>query len=99
MRYCAVVPLDTGKNSRDVVCGTPAVLEDIETEFAGGVNIGVEHLADELDRRRLIGILLLKMHHQAEGAIFEGRIGGSDDHGVPIWRLMSVTAMPGVDRP
>ena len=95
----ASIPLNAGKNSRHVVCRTPAVLENVETEFAGGVNIRVEHLADELDRRRLVGILLLKVHYEAEGAIFERCIGGTDDNGIPVWKLMLVIALPEVDRP
>ena len=43
------VPLDARQHGGNVVCGTPSVLEDIETELAGGVVVWVEHLADELD--------------------------------------------------
>ena len=42
----------------DVVGGGPPVLEDVEADAAVGVHVGVEHLGDELDRRRLVGVLL-----------------------------------------
>ena len=34
------------------------VLEDVEADAAVGVHVGVEHLGHELDRRRLVGVLL-----------------------------------------
>ncbi len=43
----------------------------------------MEHLADELDARRLVGVLFLELHHQPKCAIFEGGIGGPDDDSVP----------------
>lgn len=76
-------PLNTRKNSRDIVRGTPAILEDIQAEFAGGVDVGMEHLADELDRGRLVGILFFEMHHESKGSVFEWSIGGSNNDGIP----------------
>jgi hypothetical protein len=43
----------------------------------------MEHLADEFDARRFVGVLLFEVHDQAEGAVFEGRVGWADDDGVP----------------
>lgn len=43
----------------------------------------MEHLADELDGWWLIRVLFLEVHHQAEGSILKGRIGGTDDDGIP----------------
>jgi hypothetical protein len=43
----------------------------------------VEHLRDELDAGRLVGVLLLEVHDEAEGAVLEGCVGGTDDYGVP----------------
>jgi hypothetical protein len=43
----------------------------------------MEHLADELHRGGLVGVLLFEMHDEAEGAVFEGSIGGANYDGVP----------------
>lgn len=43
----------------------------------------MEHLTDELDTGRLVGILFLEMHDQTECAIFEGSISGADNDGIP----------------
>ena len=78
-------PLYAGKDGGNVVGGAPAVLQDVETELAGGVDVWVEHLRDELDSGRLVGVLLFEMHHQAKGAVLERRVCGADDHGVPFF--------------
>jgi hypothetical protein len=77
-------PLNTGQNGSHVICGTPAVLQDVQTQLASAVDIRVEHLANEFDARRFIGVLLLEVHHKAEGSIFKGGVCGSDDDGVPV---------------
>lgn len=84
------VPLDTRKNSGDIISGTPSVLEDIEAQLARGVHVRVEHLTDELHKRRLIWILLLELHDESEGTVFEWRVGGSDDDRVPGVELATV---------
>lgn len=81
---CRLVPLDTRQDSSHIVCGAPAVLENIETKLAGSIDIGMEHLADELDSRGLVGILFLKVHYQAECTILEGSVGGADNDGIPV---------------
>ena len=43
----------------------------------------MEHLADEFHARGLVGVLFFEVHDQAECAIFERRIGGADDDGIP----------------
>jgi hypothetical protein len=43
----------------------------------------MKHLADELDRRRLVRILFLEMHHQSKGAVFERCVGWADDDSIP----------------
>lgn len=43
--------LDGGEDGSDVVGRAPAVLENVEAELAVGVDVGMEHLRDELDRR------------------------------------------------
>ena len=76
-------PLDARQHRGTVVCGTPPILQNVQTQLARGVDVGVEHLADELDGGRLVRILLLEMHHESESAILEGRVGGSDNDSVP----------------
>lgn len=44
-------------------------------------------MADELDSRRLIRVLLFKLHHKPECSILKWRVRGSDDDGVPNPRL------------
>jgi hypothetical protein len=43
----------------------------------------MEHLADKLHTGRLVGVLFFEIHDQAECAIFERRVGGADDDGIP----------------
>jgi hypothetical protein len=76
-------PLDTGQDGGDVVSRTPSVLKNVQAELSGGVNVGVKHLADELDLRRLVWVLFLELHHQSKGAVFEWGVSGADNHGVP----------------
>ena len=54
----------------------------------------MEHLADELDARRLIGVLLFKLHHQTKGAVLERSVGRSDNDGVPAILAQSVRQSP-----
>jgi hypothetical protein len=65
-------------------------LQNVETKLSGGVDVGVEHLADELDLGRLVGILLFELHHKSKGAIFKRSVCGADDDGVPTRRMMSI---------
>ena len=76
-------PLDTGQDGGDIVGGAPSILEDIETELAGGIDVGMEHLADEFHGRWLVRILFLEMHHEPEGSILERRVGGANNDRVP----------------
>lgn len=78
------VPLNTCQDRCHIVCGAPSVLEDIQTKLARAVDVGVEHLTDELDSRWLIRILLLEVHDEAEGAIFERGVCGPNDNSVPM---------------
>jgi hypothetical protein len=86
-----VVPLDTRQDSSHIVCGAPAVLENIETKLAGPVDVRVEHLADKLDTRGLVGVLFLEVHHQAECTILKGSIGGTNNDGIPVTSLANRT--------
>lgn len=76
-------PLYTGQDGRHVIGWAPTILQNIETKLPSSVYVRVKHLTDKLDSRRLIGILFLEMHHQTECSIFEGRIGGTNDDGIP----------------
>ena len=44
----------------------------------------MKHLTDELDAGWFVRIRLFKVHNEAKGAVFEGRVCGSNDDGVPI---------------
>lgn len=77
------LPLNTRQDGGNIICWAPAVLEDIKAELAGSVHIRMEHLADEFDTGRLVGILFLEVHHQAECTIFERRVGRADYDGIP----------------
>lgn len=88
--YLCCPPLNAGQDSGYIIRRTPSVLQNVEAEFSGGVDVGVEHLADELDLGRLVGILLFELHHKSKGAIFKGSVCGADDDGVPTRRMMSI---------
>jgi len=79
--------LNTSQDRRNIVGWTPSILQDIQTKFTSGIDIGVEHLTDEFHRRRLIRVLLLEMHDEAEGAILEWGINRADYNGVPMSML------------
>jgi hypothetical protein len=44
----------------------------------------MEHLANELDQRGFVGVLLLELHDESEGAVLERRVGRAYNDGVPI---------------
>jgi len=48
--------LDGGEDGCDVVGGRPSVLEDVETELAIGVDVGVEHPREEFDGGGFVGV-------------------------------------------
>lgn len=43
----------------------------------------MEHLAYELDARRLVWVGLLEVHDEAKCAVLEGRVRRADDDGIP----------------
>ena len=61
--------LDAGQYGRHIVCGTPAVLEDVKTDATISVDVGVEHLGEELDHGWLVRILFTKLQSQLECSI------------------------------
>jgi hypothetical protein len=76
--------LDTGEDSGDIIGWRPSVLQDIETQLASSVDVGMKHCADEFDSRWLVGILFLELHDESEGAVFKGGVGRADDDSVPV---------------
>lgn len=90
------VPLDACQDCGHVVCRTPSVLQNVETQFAGSVYVGVEHLADEFDLRWLVGVLLFELHNEAERSILERSIGWSDDDCIPILSVRSYVRGRGI---
>ena len=77
-------PLNARQYRCHIVCGAPAVLKDVKAQFTGTVNVRVEHLADELHCRRLVGILFFEIHNESKGPIFERGIHRSDNDSVPV---------------
>lgn len=82
-------PLNASQDSSDVISRTPSILQNIQAELSGRVNVRVEHLADEFDPRRFIGVSFLEMHYQSKGSIFKGCVCGADDHSIPIQTISS----------
>lgn len=81
------IPLDARQNGSNVVCGRPAILQDIQTQLARPVYIGMEHLADKLDGRGLVGVCLFKVHHKAKCSVFKGCVCRTNDDSVPVCLL------------
>jgi hypothetical protein len=77
--------LNAGQDSGDIVRGAPSVLQNVQTQLAGGVDVGVEHVRHELDARRLVGVRLLERHDEPEGAVLKGRVSWTDDDRVPVF--------------
>ena len=66
--------LDTGEDGGDVVGGAPPVLEDVKADAAVRVDVGMEHLGQELHHRRLVGILLAELQGQLERSILTNAV-------------------------
>lgn len=79
------VPLNTGQDGCHVVRGRPPVLQNVQTQLAGPVYVGMEHLANKLDARRLVWVCLLEMHYKTEGPVFERCVCWADDNCVPVY--------------
>lgn len=52
------------------------------------------HPRNELDLRRLIRVILIKLHDEFEGTIFKGRVCGADDDGIPVRISIHVHIIP-----
>jgi hypothetical protein len=78
------LPLYRRQDSSNIVRRTPAILQDIQTQLAGAVDVGVEHLRDEFHPRRFVGVLFFEVHDEAEGTVFERCVCWADYYSVPI---------------
>ena len=78
------MPLNACQDGSYVVRRAPSVLQDVKTELACPVYIRMEHGAEKLDRRGLIGILLIERHDKPECPVFKRCIGGTNDHRIPV---------------
>ena len=78
------LPLNTCQDRCHIVRWAPTILQDIQAQFPSSIDVGMEHCADKLDCGRLVRILLLEMHDQSKGSIFEWGICWADDHSVPL---------------
>jgi hypothetical protein len=76
-------PLNARKDRCHIVRRAPTVLQNVEAELSGRVDIRVKHLADELDRRRFVRVLLFEMHHQPKCTIFKRGVRRADDDRIP----------------
>lgn len=76
-------PLHTSQDRRDIISRTPAILQDIQTQLPGPIYVGMKHLADEFDAGGFVRVGFFKVHDESEGAVFEGRVRGTDDYCVP----------------
>jgi len=79
--------LDRSQNGRDVVSGTPLILQNVQANAAIGVNIGMEHFGDELDNGSFVGVFLSEPERESERAIFEGGVVRSKNDGVPLHQI------------
>ena len=76
--------MNAGKHSGYIVCRTPPVLQDVQAQLPRPIYVWMEHLADELDQRGFVWVLLLELHNESEGAVLERRVGRAYNDGVPI---------------
>ena len=73
--------LHTRQDGRNIICRTPTVLQYIQTQLAVMINVRMEHFGYEADGRWFVGVCVGKCESEAEGAIFEGRVGCDDGIG------------------
>ena len=55
----------------DVIGRAPSILENVKTEFAVGVHVGMKHAGEKLDGWWLVRIALVECESQLERAVFE----------------------------
>lgn len=78
----------TGEDGGNVIRRTPSILEDVKAQLATGINVGMEHGADEFDSWWFVRVGLFELHHQAEGTVFEGRVGRTNYDCIPVSKLL-----------
>ena len=64
--------------------GRPLVLEDVQTDAAVGVNVGMVNLSDELELWRLEGVIRGEVDVQEEHTAGEGGVIGAHDSRLPV---------------
>ncbi|KAL7533873.1 hypothetical protein ACHAWF_004648 [Thalassiosira exigua] len=75
--------LDARQDRRDVVDGTPLVLQYVQTDLPVVVDVGVEHLRQEADRGGLVGVVFGELQDELEGPALPGGVVGAEDDGLP----------------
>ena len=81
--------LNTRQNRRDVISRTPPVLQDVQTQFAIGIHVGMKHFGKKLDGGWFVGIGFVESQHELERAVFKWRVCGTEDDGVPDHEVVS----------
>ena len=66
--------MNTREDGGHVVGGAPPVLEDVQADAAVCVDVGVEHLGEELDHGGLVGLLFTELQGQLECSILRTSI-------------------------
>lgn len=75
--------LNARQDGCDVIGWRPSVLQNIEAQFSVGVDIGVEHLAEEFDGGWLVRVGFVERENEFEGSVFERGVCGTEDDSVP----------------
>lgn len=72
---CSYQRLNACEDGGHVVCWTPAVLKNIKADPTVSVDVGVEHLGEELDNGGLVRVLLTELQSQFERSILDRHNG------------------------
>lgn len=62
----------------------------VEADLAVIIDVGVEHLGLELDNGRLIGVLVVEIHLQAEGSALPNGIQGAVYNSLPLVQIVLI---------
>lgn len=81
--------LNASENGADIECRGPSVLQDVETQLATLVNVGMKHLRDKLYHRWFCWVLLVELDHEFECAILEWGVFWADNDGIPAHDIVS----------
>jgi hypothetical protein len=83
---------DRQQDLRDCEGGRPLILEDVETNGAVGVDVGVVDLGDEVAFGRPEGVVGGEVDIEEENASRVGTVVGADDGGLPVKLIVFVGA-------